>query len=88
MPPALPASKHCPSCQQVKRSSDFLRISKNADGLAHKCKACAMKAVDGPTLSEKQCSKCKEIKPKDEFCVNKYMADGMQVRDKRTSALN
>ena len=39
-----------------------------------------MKAADGPTLTEKACSKCKEVKPKSQFCINKYMQDGMQVR--------
>ncbi len=39
-----------------------------------------MKAVDGPTVAEKACSKCKEVKPKSQFCINKYMQDGMQVR--------
>ena len=77
--PAVPSNKLCPACQQWKSSADFLRISKNVDGLAHKCKPCAMKAVDGPTLEEKACSKCKEIKPKSQFCINKYMQDGMQV---------
>ena len=78
--PAVPLSKLCPACHQWKSSADFLRISKNADGLAHKCKPCAMKSVDGPTLAEKACSKCKEVKPKSQFCINKYMQDGMQVR--------
>jgi len=78
--PDVPAAKLCPACHHWKSSADFLRISKNADGLAHKCKACAMKAVDGPTLAEKACSKCKEVKPKSQFCINKYMQDGMQVR--------
>ena len=41
-----------------------------------------MKAADGPTLEEKACSKCKVVKPRRDFCINKYMADGMQVREK------
>lgn len=82
LPPlrALPAAKECPTCHLWKPGSEFLKISRSADGLAHKCKACAMKAADGPTREEKPCSKCKEMKSKDAFCINKYMADGMQVR--------
>ena len=75
----LPAAKECPSCHHWKPGSEFLKIARSADGLAHKCKACAMKASGGPTLAAKACSKCKEMKSKDAFCINKYMADGMQV---------
>ena len=85
--PEVPEAKLCPACHRWKSSADFLRISKNADGLAHKCKSCAMKAADGPTLAEKACSKCKEIKPKSQFCINKYMQDGMQVGELMFSLL-
>ena len=37
-PPVTPASKECPACLVWKPFTEFLKISKNADGLAHKCK--------------------------------------------------
>ena len=84
----LPAAKECPACHQWKPGSEFLKIARSADGLAHKCKACAMKASGGPTLAAKACSKCKEMKSKDAFCINKYMADGMQVVTKPLDPMN
>jgi hypothetical protein len=57
-----PAEKQCGGCQQWKPRADFLRMAKNADGLSHQCKACLVKAPT-PTVTEKECSKCKHTKP-------------------------
>lgn len=85
MPPtnatfAVQGLKHCWRCKEVKPFAEFGKLTRSADGLNDRCRACNLEAYyDRPKIeppAEKHCSGCKEAKPIAEFGVNKAQPDG------------
>ena len=80
-------TKTCLTCGQTQDTQNFSKNSRNADGLHHHCRRChraatvkrleARKAAYVPPADGcKVCSKCKERKPLEDFCVVKALPDG------------
>ena len=79
--------KTCLTCGLTQDTKNFSKNSRNADGLQHHCRRChraitvkrleARKAAYVPPADGcKVCSKCKERKPLEDFCVVKALPDG------------
>ena len=84
--------KLCSRCKEVKPVGRFSSYRTAKDGLCSWCKDCVNEHgrersgklnydVD-PTLREKHCSRCKEIKPVDQFDRQRRSRDGLQHRCK------
>lgn len=82
--------KRCSKCKEIKPVDQFSPYRKSRDGLGSWCKPCANEHaresahqlnydVD-PTIREKRCGKCKEIKSVDQFDRNRRRKDGLQTR--------
>jgi len=80
--------KTCSKCKETKPYSDFVKNSQSPDGHFWWCKDCQQayhkaRYISKPrkkpycTDTEKQCSRCKQIKPLDAFYKNKKTAGGV-----------
>lgn len=79
--------KRCRRCNETKPSADFYANNQKADGLASYCKACALEYArvlqaakpkkSRPPEGVKKCSRCKEIKPVDEFGITAGTPTGL-----------
>lgn len=74
--------KLCPSCREVKPTSEFYANRSKPDGLDTNCKACRQQAYrDLPprevTATESTCARCGETRPASEFGPWKAKLNGL-----------
>lgn len=86
--------KTCGRCRQSLSVSEFYRNRSAADGLQFACKACVKAYAANPNQERKnrmkrefdsagvlvarECSRCREVKPTQDFAVNRKSKDGLQ----------
>jgi hypothetical protein len=77
--------KFCKRCGQWRTEEDFYRSTRNKSGFASQCKKCerAKPSAQRKTLpvlfnsTEKQCSRCREVKPHSDFYRRKGSPTGL-----------
>lgn len=89
-----PTSKECCRCEQIKPAADFRLSRNLLDGLSPRCRDCDRdrdlarrderleayhaKPWLAPSVEEKSCSKCGQLKSADDFTLSKKNSDGLQ----------
>jgi 5-methylcytosine-specific restriction endonuclease McrA len=72
--------KHCWKCKESKPLAEFGKLTRSADGLHDRCKACNVAILYArpkiPTPAEKRCSRCKETRAIADFGNNAASPDG------------
>lgn len=76
--------KLCVCCGETKSAADFPRNRASIDGLALYCKACGKLPNKSSKFKVKEyregtkhCTKCKEVKSRNDFSKNRAMSDGL-----------
>lgn len=75
--------KACSACGEAKPAVTFRKDTASADGLGKQCRDCAnTKEAErrthdvAPSVSEKQCGKCNQVKPVEDFHLHRRCKGG------------
>jgi len=80
--------KECSKCKQILAFEEFAKCKANRDGYQYQCRKCKKLAVEqikllhvdgnySDNISNKQCSRCHNLLPKDAFTKNSCQKDGL-----------